>query len=176
MEREEGAAKVGAGETAVCSDCGRPFAQALGETATCQCSGGLQDNCTDDVEKRKEGAKWFAETYLRIRALDQAKFEEFNSRLNALIEKSSLETIQAERSLAVERLEFLDLSSNHSHIAIVRSYDAAMHTCKVEIPGRTHWIEADIEYPQKSDHPILKAGMKVCLRFFPTIEGYVVPD
>lgn len=165
MEREDG--EVGAGEMAVCGTCGRPLAQPLGETDACKSPGWLRGDGIEEEEKRKDDAKWFAETYLRIRARDQAKIEEFNSHLNALIE---------ECSLAVERLEFLDLSSNHSHIAIVRSYDAEKHTSMVEIPGRTHWIEADIDYPQKSDPPILKIGMKVYMRFFPTIEGYVEPE
>lgn len=41
MEREEGAEKIGAGETVGCGCCGRPFAQALGEAGACQCPAGL---------------------------------------------------------------------------------------------------------------------------------------
>ena len=114
-----------------------------------------------DEAARKEIADWLAGVYMKMRERDQAVLAELEARTKATFK---------------EGLELVDLSSNHAHIAIVRSYDAATHTCMVEVPWRTGLIEADIDYPQKYAPMILKAGMKVYVRFFPAIEGYVVPD
>lgn len=124
-------------------------------------SRGIQAERADDEVARKENTDWLAGAYKKMREHDQAALAEFEARAEAACK---------------ERIDLVDLSSNHAHIAIVRSYDAATHTCMVEVPWRTGLIEVDVDYPQKSDPPILKAGMKVYMRFFPTIEGYVEPD
>lgn len=68
MEGKEGcSAKVGAGETAACHQCGRPFALALGETSARQCPGGLAGRAID-----KETAEWLAPTMSKMRERDQA--------------------------------------------------------------------------------------------------------
>lgn len=110
MERDGGAAKVGAGETAGCEGCGLPLAQALGETGVCKCPGGLRDDGVEDEEKRKEDAKWFAETYLRIRARDQAALSE----LHALIDTHIAEA--ARRILA-------EWNKPHTQALVYRGHD-----------------------------------------------------
>lgn len=58
MGREEGAAKVGAGETAVCVACGRPLAQALGEVGSC--AGALGDCGAQEI---RETSVWLFDTW-----------------------------------------------------------------------------------------------------------------
>ena len=58
MEREEGAAKVGAGETAVCSDCGKPLAQALGDVGSCA---GALGGC--GAQEIRETSAWLFDTW-----------------------------------------------------------------------------------------------------------------
>lgn len=124
-------------------------------------SRGIQAERADDEAARKETSEWLFGVWKEVRERDQTALAELEARTEATFK---------------EGLELVDLSSNHAHIAIVRSYDAATHTCMVEVPWRTGLIKADIDYPQKSDPMILKAGMKVYVRFFPAIEGYVAPD
>lgn len=124
-------------------------------------SRGIQAQHADDEAARKETSEWLFGVWKEARRRDQAALAELEARTKATFK---------------EGLELVDLSSNHAHIAIVRSYDAATHTCMVEVPWRTGLIKADIDYPQKYAPMILKAGMKVYVRFFPAIEGYVAPD
>lgn len=89
MEREECAAKVGAGETAVCEGCGLPLAQALGETDVCKCPGGLRK-----PSEFSETSVWLFECWDKARKRDQAAIAALNSRMDARFEK----IIQAERA------------------------------------------------------------------------------
>lgn len=93
MDREEGAEKVGAGDTAFCVGCGLPLAQALGKTDARKCLVGL----LDDGAERKEDAKWFAETYLKIRASSIAKENELLAKIESAIRESVAEALQEAR-------------------------------------------------------------------------------
>lgn len=74
MERKEGAAKVGAGETAGCKGCGLPLAQALGESGACRCPGGLRM-----PSEFSETSVWLFEAWNKFRDRDQAAITALHS-------------------------------------------------------------------------------------------------
>ncbi|MFC4446448.1 hypothetical protein [Castellaniella denitrificans] len=79
MEEQEGwSSKVGAGETAACHQCGRPFALALGETSACQCPGGLAGRNND-----KETVEWLARAMNEMRERDRAVLAGLHARTDA---------------------------------------------------------------------------------------------
>lgn len=110
MGQNECAAKVGAGETVVCECCGLPLAQSLDETDVCQCPGGLLDAGVDGEEKRKGDARWFAETYLKIRECSRAKEDELRAKFEAVIRESVSAALQEARLQLAREIEPLLLS------------------------------------------------------------------
>lgn len=129
----------------------------------------------DAAAKREADARWLLEELRKKDFSSRTRMAEFNQKIQALGEQFSLEADQAHRSwMAAQNLELLDLSSSTLHQAVVKSYDPEEHTCMVELPGRAYWLKVDVDYPPKSDPPILKEGMSVCMRFSPAIEGYDV--
>lgn len=106
MDREEGAEKDGAGDTAFCGGCGLPLAQSLGKTDARKCLDGLLDDGAD----RKEDAKWFAETYLRVRERSRSKEDELRAKIEAVINESVAAALQEARLQLARELEPLLLS------------------------------------------------------------------
>lgn len=101
----EDGAKIGAEGAESCELCGRPLAQGLGEV-----SSGWLDDGVEDEGKRKEEAKWFAETYLKIRASSLAKENELLAKIESAIRESVAEALQEARLQLAKETETLLLS------------------------------------------------------------------
>ena len=115
MERNEGAAKVGAGGTAFCEGCGLPLAQALGEAGACQCPGGLRK-----PSEFSETSVWLFEFWDKARKRDQAALARLHARSEAIVTEGVAKILQAALEQRAEQLRPLCQSIRQKAIDLQR--------------------------------------------------------